>query len=85
MGIPARRVSYLWEIFQREHINREESMVVNEGFEQCPKTQFYLKRDLTDYPGLCTFHSRVLAYFGYESMFARPLHWLLYLVREPFY
>lgn len=85
MGIPARRVGYLREIFQREQINHEVPLVVNDGFERCPRHQFHLKRELTDYPGLCTFHSRVLAYLGYESMFARPLHWLLYLVREPFY
>jgi hypothetical protein len=32
-----------------------------------------------------TFNSRFLAYVGYESPLAKPLHWLLYLFREPFY
>jgi uncharacterized protein (DUF362 family) len=85
MGIPAGRIGYLREIFQCEQVNHHTPLTVNEGFRQCPRVQFHLKRDLTDYPGLCTFHSRALAYLGYESMFARPLHWLLYLVREPFY
>lgn len=84
MGISAGSVAYLREIFQRERMNPAD-LIVNEDYEQCPRTQFYLKRDLTDYPGLCTFHSRVLAYLGYESMLAAPLHWLLYLMRKPFY
>ena len=85
VGIAEHRVGYLWDIFQREGINRDAPLTVNEGFKTCPRVQFYLKRAMTDYPGLCTFHSRALAYLGYESLLARPLHRLLYLVREPFY
>jgi uncharacterized protein (DUF362 family) len=84
MGISVASVAYLREIFQRERMDPAD-LIVNEGYERCPRTQFYLQRDWTDYPGLCTFHSRVLAYLGYESMLAAPLHRLLYLMRKPFY
>jgi uncharacterized protein (DUF362 family) len=46
---------------------------------------FRLERQWTDLPGWCTFHSRVLAWLGYESRLAAPLHRLLYCFREPFY
>ena len=48
-------------------------------------SHFFLKREWTDLPGWATFHSRILAYIGYESILARPAHWLLYKFREPFY
>jgi len=38
-----------------------------------------------DYPGYLAYHSRWLSWLGYESCLARPLHWLLYRFREPFY
>jgi len=37
-------------------------------------TRFRLERRWTDFPGWCTFHSRVLAWLGYESRLAAPLH-----------
>jgi uncharacterized protein (DUF362 family) len=84
MGISVASVAHLREIFERERMDPAD-LIVNEGYERCPRTRFYLKRDWTDYPGFCTFHSRALAYLGYESMLAVPLHRLLYLMRKPFY
>jgi hypothetical protein len=49
------------------------------------RAPFTLRRTWTDLPGLFCFHSRLLAYVGYESPLAGLLHRLLYLVREPFY
>jgi len=66
-----------WLDLQRVKFNKDFRLFVNHGF--------YLEREWTDYPGLLTFNSRTLAYVGYESLLARPLHWLLYRFREPFY
>jgi hypothetical protein len=58
---------------------------LNVPFSELPLERFCLHRSWTDYPGLLAFHSRALAYLGYESPLAKPLHRLLYRFREPFY
>lgn len=83
MGLDWRRIRYLRHIFRREKISSAASIEKNSDL---PKyNNFYLQRAWTDYPGLFTFKSRILAYVGYESKLAKPLHWLLYKFREPFY
>jgi hypothetical protein len=57
----------------------------NQEYRQFANAGFYLRRAWTDYPGVLTFNSRALAYLGYESPLAKPLHWLLYQFRQPFY
>ena len=84
MGIPISRVPYLRTILRREKLTTLDSVQFNT--EDIPHdTRFYLDRAWTDYPGVLTFNSRALAYIGYESLLARPLHWALYKFREPFY
>ncbi len=84
IGFNWREISYLRYAFRREGIDSLDGVTCNTDISQFG-VQFRLRRTLTDYPGLFTFHSRTLAYVGYESALARPLHWLLYRVREPFY
>ncbi len=86
LGIDYRSVPHLRVILKREHcldINQIACNVSPVSLVREPP--FYLKRLWTDYPGLLTFRSRVLAYLGYESPLAEPLHRLLYRFREPFY
>jgi uncharacterized protein (DUF362 family) len=82
MGFNPGHIPHLKHALRRE---RHGTVDVNVDYRQFVSDCFYLERKWTDYPGWLTFHSRTLAYVGYESAFARPLHWLLYRFREPFY
>lgn len=86
MGVDPRGVPHLRYIFAQEKITGEDQLEMNRDPRPfVTKVPFRLKRDWTDYPGVATFHSRICAYLGYESVLAMPLHWLLYRFREPFY
>ena len=85
MGMDYRRIPYLKRILSKEGIKSLESVISNTDFRRFINNGFYLQREWTDYPGVLTFNSRTLAYVGYESLLAKPLHWLLYRFREPFY
>lgn len=85
MGVDWRAVPYLRYAFKREGIVSARGIESNADFGDYRTSEFYLKRKWTDLPGLLTFNSRALAYIGYESLLAKPLHWLLYRFREPFY
>jgi uncharacterized protein (DUF362 family) len=85
MGLDWRRIGYLRYIFRREGMHSLDEVVFNTDYTGFKKDPLYLRREWTDYPGLLTFNSRLLAYIGYESLLARPLHWLLYRFREPFF
>lgn len=85
MGFDWHTIPYLRYAFEREGIKSLEGVELNRDYRDFKKDKFFLKRDWTDYPGLLTFNSRFLAYLGYESILAKPAHWLLYRFREPFY
>jgi uncharacterized protein (DUF362 family) len=85
MGFDPHRIGYLRYILRREGIRSLEGVETNTDPMEFSRDDFYLKREWTDYPGLFTFNSRLLAYVGYESALAKPLHWLLYRFREPFF
>lgn len=86
MRVDHKKVPYLRSIFEKEGIKNLDGVVFNQDYRKfIAKEAFYLKREWTDYPGLLTFNSRFLAYIGYHSPLAKPLHWLLYRFREPFY
>jgi uncharacterized protein (DUF362 family) len=85
MGFDYRKIPYLKYIFRKEKMKDLKDVEFNTGYNRFKKEKFYLKRLWTDYPGVMTFNSRLLAYIGYESFLAKPLHWLLYKFREPFY
>jgi uncharacterized protein (DUF362 family) len=85
MGFSWRQVPHLRYALKKARIVSTEGVEFNCDFRNFKRAKFFLARDWTDYPGLFTFHSRFLAYVGYESLLAKPLHWLLYRFREPFY
>ena len=85
MGFDWRDIPHLRYALRKEGIQSLAGVEFNTDYREFKKEKFYLERAWTDYPGVLTFHSRVLAYIGYESVLARPLHWLLYKFREPFY
>ena len=82
MGFDPRNIPHLRYALRREG---RFQIDFNTDYRQFISNQFYLERQWTDVPGLLAFNSRLLAYVGYESVLARPLHRLLYLFREPFY
>lgn len=82
MGFDPGRIPHLRHALRREG---KRNLDFNADYRSYVSDQFYLERQWTDLPGLLTFNSRALAYVGYESLLARPLHWLLYKFREPFY
>ncbi len=85
MGLNPFKIPYLNYILHREGIRSLEGVQFNQDHKSFMKERFYLDREWTDIPGVLTFNSRLLAYVGYESALAKPLHWLLYKFREPFY
>jgi uncharacterized protein (DUF362 family) len=82
MGFDPVRIPHLRFALRREGWR---DIDFNTDYQRFVSDRFYLERQWTDLPGLLTFNSRALAYVGYESILARPLHWLLYRFREPFY
>ena len=85
MGFDWRSIPYIRYALKREEIRSVGEIQFNCDYKAFRNENFYLVRQWTDYPGVMTFNSRALAYFGYESILAKPLHWLLYRFREPFY
>jgi uncharacterized protein (DUF362 family) len=85
LGFEIDEIPYLTHILQKEGLQSLKDDEFNEDFTKYQSEKYYLKRLWTDLPGWLTFHSPFLAYIGYESVLARPLHWLLYRFREPFY
>jgi len=85
MGLDFRRIPYLRHILAKEHAQSLDAVEFSTDYRPFVRNDFYLERAWTDYPGVMTFNSRALAYVGYESALAKPLHWLLYRFREPFY
>lgn len=85
MSISYRSISHLKYAFRKEGISSLADIEINTDYRTFVSDAFYLQRAWTDYPGVLTFNSRLLAYLGYESPLATPLHWLLYRFREPFY
>jgi uncharacterized protein (DUF362 family) len=85
MGFRPAQIPHLRHIFRKEGISSLADVEIGGNYDAFKRDAFYLRREWTDYPGLLTFHSRALAYVGYESALAKPLHWLLYKFREPFY
>jgi uncharacterized protein (DUF362 family) len=85
LGFDWHEVPHLRYALKKESISSISNIECNTDYRAFQKDPFILRREWTDYPGLITFHSRLMAYLGYESPLAKPLHWLLYKFREPFY
>lgn len=85
MQIDEARVPHLMHFRRRGWWSDFESIRLTTPLEPFIKEKFYLVRKLTDLPGVVCFNSPFLAWLGYRSPLAGFAHWLLYLVREPFY
>lgn len=85
LGVGWRRVAHLRFFARRQKAGAGDQIEFNTDCGQFERAPFRLERQWTDLPGWCTFHSRLLAWLGYESWLAAPLHRLLYCFREPFY
>ena len=86
MGLNPWRIGYLKYCMRKHGLRSVAEITFNTpNYRAFRRQPFRVKRAWTDYPGVLTFNSRLLAYLGYESLLARPLHWLLYKFREPFY
>lgn len=86
MGFDPRAIPHIRYALNKEGINVDQPFECNCDYRRfMAEPPFYLERAWTDLPGLAAFKSRLIAYLGYESILAQPLHKLLYLFREPFY
>lgn len=85
MRLNYEKIPYLKYIFKKEEINSLGQVNLNTDITEFICLDFYLKRKLTDYPGLFAFKSEFLSYLAYHSPLSNFLHKLLYLIREPFY
>jgi uncharacterized protein (DUF362 family) len=85
MQVPIARMDHLIYAKSLGLIPEIDQIALNCDHRPFLKEKFVLRRALTDYPGLWAYHSPFLAYLGYFSPLAGILHWLLYLVRKPFY
>ena len=85
MGFDWRRVPHMAYMARCQPDVAWDEIECNPNHRQFQRARFHLEREWTDLAGWCTFHSRLLAWLGYDSPFAAPLHRLLYCFREPFY
>jgi len=85
VGMDWRRVGHLVYYSRRRGAAAWQHIQFNTDYRKFKRARFELRRQWTDWPGWLTFHSRWLAWLGYESAMAKSLHRALYLFREPFY
>jgi uncharacterized protein (DUF362 family) len=85
MGIDPESVNYLKFYEDNETLAPIESFQFSRDYKHFIGPQFYLKRELLDYPGYFAFQSSLLAYLAYHSPVSKLLHKILYLFREKFY
>lgn len=85
MQVDEESIGYLKHFRRRGWWTEFEAIRLRPDWERFRKEKFVLKRKLTDLPGLLCFNNAFLAWLGYHSPLAGFAHWLLYLVREPFY
>ncbi len=85
MGIDPFSVNFLAFYKKNEPIPELNDIQFNLDYKKFIGPQFYLKRELCDYPGYFAFRSPFLAYLAYHSPLSRILHKGLYLFREKFY
>lgn len=85
MGIRLDDISHLRYARKCGLVPELDEIALNEPLDPYRARPFHLRRVWTDYPGLLAFRSPALAHLAYFSRLARPLHWLLYRFREPFY
>jgi len=85
MGLDPRDIGYLRFHLESEPLPPLDAFHFNQDYHPFIGPQFYLHRDILDYPGYFAFRSPTLAYLAYHSPLSRILHKGLYLFREKFY
>jgi uncharacterized protein (DUF362 family) len=85
MQVPEDEVGYLRHFRQGGWWPGWDDTARNTDFAPFLRERFHLERRWTDLPGAACFNSSTLAWLGYHSPLAGPLHKLLYLFRKPFY
>lgn len=85
MGINLLSVKHLCFYKPNESLPQLDKFQFNQEYSQFIGPQFYLKRELLDYPGYFAFKLPFLAYMAYHSPLSRILHKGLYMFREKFY
>jgi uncharacterized protein (DUF362 family) len=85
MQIPLEKIPHLAYAKEFGFIPGLDAIELNRAIGPLKKTKFFLKRELTDWPGYFAFNSSFIAYLAYFSPLAGLLHRILYLFREPFY
>jgi uncharacterized protein (DUF362 family) len=83
MGIDPHRVRHL-RLAQREGIMPRllKEVALNQDLAVFQTHRFHLKRSLINWIALAAFHSDLLTRFFYDSIFAGPLHKVLYAIRK---
>jgi uncharacterized protein (DUF362 family) len=84
-GFHPADIEYLRWALEQEGLSSSTEFCCNVEWRDFRQTPFFLQRKWTDYPGLMAFRSRFCAHVAYRSILSKPLHWLLYHFREPFY
>ena len=85
MQMDEERVGHLNHFRRQGWWTDFEAIRLRPDWKKFQRQKFYLKRKFTDLPGFVCFNNAFLAWLGYHSPLAGFAHWLLYLVREPFY
>ena len=85
MGIPISSIAHLEYARELGWIPKTGDIQINKEITLFRHEKFYLRRKLTDFPGLLAFNSVEIAYLAYFSPIADFLHRVLYLIRKPLY
>ena len=86
MGVPLQRIEHLRYARELGLVPDLEEIEFNTEWSRFAAARpFRLRRHWTDIPGYLAFRSAPIAHLAYFSRWAKPLHRLLYLFREPFY
>ena len=85
MQIELDRIPHLRYLESRAPIPARAAITINRDPAPFLRERFYLRRKVTDLPGLLAFRNPWIAHLAYFSPLSGFLHKLLYLVREPFY
>jgi len=85
MQIPLEKIRHLNYLSKQGLIPNRHEIEINTDLAPFIKEKFYLRREITDLPGLMAFRNPFLAWLAYFSPLAGFLHQALNLIREPFY
>ena len=85
MQVPLEKIAHLRYAERAGAIPRLAEIATNQDIAPFKRERFYLRRRLSDYPGMLAFRSKTIGHLAYFSPLSTFLHKVLYLFREPFY